>query len=308
MRHLRMVGVCLVAVFAMTAIAATSASALPEFGQCYVQAKHEGKYATNNCTTKAKVVNTKPTGGFEWRKANEVANRKFTGVGGAGVLVTTLIACVRGDQEINPSCEKGVEKEARLGPIKVECETENAGGEVSVKGEIKNVVVKFHNCKFGGSSCSNAAEGEIVVNVLKGKLGYISKAKKEVGIQLNPVAAKGEFAKFTCAGTITTVVGVGPSKSGTTTLKCVYPEPHCGGDGIISPVTPVNVMTPTLTQVYTVNAAEENVPSHFEGKPIELLEDFAYNNGEPEYLTAWGKSGEEITNVNTGAEEVEIKA
>jgi hypothetical protein len=305
-----MVGVCLVAVFAMTAIAATSASALPEFGQCYVQAKHEGKYANSNCTTKAKVVNTKPTGEFEWRKATEVAKRKFKGEGGAGVLVTTLTACVRGDQEINPSCEKGKEEEQRLGPIKVECTSENAVGEVTGSKTIGKVVVKFHGCKaLGSSPCSNTStEGEIAVNVLKGSIGYISKSKREVGVLLTPTTTKGEFAKFTCLGTITTIVGEGPSKVGTVTLKCAYPETHCGGDGIISPVTPVNTMTPTLTQVYTVNAAEENIPSKFEGKPIELLEDNAYNNSEPEYQTAWSKAGEEVTNVNTSEEEVEIKA
>jgi hypothetical protein len=308
MRHLRMVGLALVAVFAMTAIAATSASALPEFGQCYVQAKHEGKYANSNCTTKAKKISEKFTGEFEWRKATEVAKRKFTGAGGAGILTTTLNFCVRGDQFVNPACEG---QEVNIGPLRVECTSENAAGEITGSKTIGNIVVKFHGCTLnGGSPCSNSSiEGEIVVNVLKGSIGYISKSKKEVGVLLTPTTTRGEFAKFVCAGgALTTIVGEGPSKVGTVTLNCAYPETHCGGDGIISPVTPVNTMTPTLTQVYTVNAAEENVPSHFEGKPIELLEDWVYNNGEPERRSAWSKAGEEVTNVNTGEEEVEIKA
>jgi hypothetical protein len=79
MRHLRMIGLALVAVLATTALVATSASALPEWGKCVVQAKHEGKYANSNCTVKAKVVNTKPTGEFEWKKGSEIPAVSFTG-------------------------------------------------------------------------------------------------------------------------------------------------------------------------------------------------------------------------------------
>jgi hypothetical protein len=320
MRHLRMVGLSLVAVFAVTAIAATSASALPEFGKCVVAPTHEGKYTNSVCTTKAKKVNEKFTGEFAFKTISELkaegAHLKFTGKGGAGVLVTTFRACVRGDQNVNPTCE-GKEEEKTLGPLKVECESENAGGALTGPTTIGNIVVKFHGCKlFGSSPCQNTStEGEIAVNVLKGTIGFINKtvSPREVGLLLNPAKSKGEFAKFTCLGTITTVVGVGPSKAVGTkgeqvTLKCFYPEPHCGGDGIISPVTPVNTMTTELTQVYTVNAKEENIPSKFEGKPIELLEDLGYSNNEPEYVTAWSAAGEEITNVNTSEEVGEIKA
>jgi hypothetical protein len=299
-RHVRMLGLCLVALAAMAVSASTAFAAGPEFGQCV--AKAGGKYADAACQTKAK----KHTGTYEWLKASQVSHRKFRGEGGAGVLVTTLDFCERGDQKVNPSCG-GEEKEERLGPIRVECTSENAVGEVSSsKGKINNVVVKFQGCKiFGSAPCSNSSnEGEIIVNTLKGSLGYINKANKEVGVDLNPAKKKGEFAKFTCIGTLTTIVGVGTSEKG---FQPVYPGKG-GGDGIISPITPVNQMTSTLTQVYTVNATEENIPSQFEGKPLQLLEDYTYNNGEPEYRSAWSKAGEEITNVNTGEEEVEIKA
>jgi hypothetical protein len=53
MRHVRMLGLCLVAVFAMAAVATTSASAL-EWGQCYHFGPIGGKYTDSNCTKKAK--------------------------------------------------------------------------------------------------------------------------------------------------------------------------------------------------------------------------------------------------------------
>ena len=140
--------------------------------------------------------------------------------------------------------------------------------------------VKFKGCKlFGTAPCSNGPiEGEIQVNVLKGVLGYISKSPKQVGILLEPAKKKGEFAQFNCGGILTTVVGVGNAKEG----AAYSPETTGGFDGIISPITPINTMTKEFTQTYTVNEeTHENIPSKFEGKHIELLEDYTFNNELP---------------------------
>jgi hypothetical protein len=307
-RHLRMVGLCLVAVLAVAAVAATSASALPEWGQCY--AKAGGKYADSNCQKKAALGK----GTFEWRKGTEVVNKKFSGanVGSGGVLTSNITVCEKGthaEKRVPRSlCEAGggTPEEIAIG---VECEAEENRGEVSGTKEVKNVAVKFHGCHFlGGSiSCANSTnEGEIIVNPLKGALGYINKAKKEVGVLLEPAIKHGEFAKFSCAGAITTVVGVGNKKEG----AAYSPETTGGYDGIISPIAPVNTSTTALTQTYTVNASNENIPSKFEGKHIELLEDYIFNTEEPENQSMWSKAGEAVTNVNhqEGGEEIEIKA
>ena len=84
-----MVGLCLVAVFAIAAVTASSASALPEWGKCV--AKAGGKYSDSNCTVKAK----KGTGTFEWKKGATLTNVQFTGknVGSGGVLTTKLRIC-----------------------------------------------------------------------------------------------------------------------------------------------------------------------------------------------------------------------
>ncbi len=100
-------------------------------------------------------------------------------------------------------------------------------------------------------------------------------------------------------------MGVGNSKEG----AYYEPEKTGGYDGIISPITPVNQMTKEYTQVYTVNpSTAENIPSKFEGKHIELLEDYLYNPSQPQVTEMWSRSGEEITNVNHPEEEGEIKA
>jgi hypothetical protein len=305
-----MVGLTLVAVFATAGVVATSASALPEWGQCYVQAKHEGKYANAGCTVKAKVVNTKPTGEFEWRKETAVTESKaFHGEGAAGILTGEYKICEPNEKRA-PKCAEGEEEKVLLEkPLSVECTKENNFGELSGTKEVKSVSVRFKGCKLLGSvPCSNTpAEGEIAVNPLKGKLGYIHKATKEVGIQLEPATKKGTFATFNCnlgETPLTTVVGVGNAKEG----AAYSPETTGGGDTIISPVTPINTMGTKLTQVYTVNEKFENVPNRFEGKPLDVLESYIFNATEPQRTTKWSKAGESITNVNTSESEQEIKA
>ena len=139
-----------------------------------------------------------------------------------------------------------------------------------------------------------------------GTLGYISKANKEVGVDLTPTKKKGSFAQFSCGAFLGTVVGeagkAGPHEGGP-----VY-KPKGGGDAIISPITPVNEMTKQFTQVYTTNEADENIPNKFEKGPLQVLESYTYNAEEPQLSWLWGKAGESITNVNTSNEAAEIKA
>jgi hypothetical protein len=304
MRHLRMVGLCLVAVFAMAAVVATSASALPEFGKCAPKAG--GKYTDSNCTKKSTLKNP---GTFEWVKATSLPNKTFRGEGGAGILNVIARWCVSGNEngsERTAACEaKGWEE----GAIRVECTSELAHGEVTGTKEVTNIAVKFSGCKlFGSIPCSNAGVEQINVNTLKGKLGYINKAKKEVGIDLNPKVAKGEFARFDCSGLTAVVVGADPKLKGESAP--VYP-PNGGGDGIISPIAPVNTMTTKYTQTYTTTALDENIPNKFEGTaPLQVLEAYGYAPENPGNSQLWGKAGEVITNVNTlepAGEEGEIK-
>jgi hypothetical protein len=309
-RRVRMMGLCLAALLALAAFAASSASAgLPEFGKC--EAKAGGKYKNSNCTETAK----KGEGSYEWKKGSQLKPRSFWGqnIGSGGVLTTYGRGCYKtvsgGKEEIGRrsrakckaegNSEENEEGGTRFGPLTIECTSERNTGEIVGSKELKNITVVFHGCKFEGLACSNTSvEGEIDVNPLKGTLGYINKSEKKAGVLLEPGKKDGTFASFDCGGLLNTVVGVGNSTEG----AFYEPEKTGGYDGIISPVTPVNQMTAHSKQVFTINPeTAENLPSKFEGKHIDLLEDYLYNpNEEPEKnSTDWSPAGEEITNENT---------
>jgi len=340
-RHVRMLGLCLVAVFAVCAYAVSSAFAGPQWVKC--EAKAGGNYKNANCTEKAK---PKGTGSYELLNATQVGNKRvaegksknvpFTGenVGSGGALYSNFQICqeekkspLEEEKDISgrftrEACAKhGNGSPTPSETIAVECEREASSGEAVGTSSVANVSVTFFGCKaFGVIPCSNTSnEQEIQVNKLIGKLGYINKAETKVGVLLEPAAKKHPFAEFDCGGFLGIVVGVGNKKEGS-----FYPssgcygacpgttpeeEKHGGYDGIISPIAPVNTMTSEYTQVYKINhTTVENIPNKFEGKHIDLLEDYDYVISEPTNGGMWSPAGEEITNVNHSEEPSEIKA
>jgi hypothetical protein len=349
-RHVRMLGLCLVAVLALGAYAVSSASAL-EWGKCELAGPGHN-YTGPNCT-KAEKAKPKGTGEYEWRKASEVAAKReaegksagvpFTGhsIGSGGILAATIRICT-GEEFINEeyydharttrqNCaeKEYVEQTFSFELPAIECESEsNAGGHTEGKNKVAGVTVTFTGCLYVGSyvcESEGAGPGNIVTTLLKGKLGWINKSTKEVGVVLEPEQKHGVFAEFQC-GTELFKVGVGNKKEGAWYVQGEnYPE-GCGGecpgatpteekhggyDQVISPITPVNQMTSEFTQVYA-RAAEApfgNLPHQLEGKHISALE-VAQNNTTQEEgeATQWAAASEEITNVNVSEEEGEIKA
>ncbi len=304
MRHVRILILCLVTVFAISAIAASAASAKePEWGRCV--AKTKGKYTNAKCTSKGK-------GDFEWEKASKasVSEREFESSTkeNAGVLTSHFIFCEPKDETRQPHCEAGEEEfESEVG---TECTNEHDHGTIDSKGTgVEGVNVEFTGCvALGVYECSNTATaGKINTEVLKGSLGYIDKAKHEVGLELEPSKKKGTFATFSCAGILGITVGAAFKES----EGPAYP-PKGGGDAILSPVEPVDVMTTALTQVYSHNEALENLPTHFEGKSAVELEDYLFEPTESRHGSRWSRAGQSITVTNHATpahagEEVELK-
>ena len=308
---------------------------------CVEQKK--GHYKDSACTEEDFKENSKGEKKYSG-KYEKTAEPKFKGSGGSSVLYANPAFCIHGDSQDNEFCREVNEQEGRPAnaeywhqfvgdgfPDRVECTSENAEGELSGTKEATNVHVVFHGCKYNNRvTCQNtqAVEGEIKVNPLAGELGYLSKANKEVGVVLHPIAADGVFAEFECGhGFLYFQVGGSPSKwtnrFGTTTLEPFWSG---SGHGVISPVTPVDKMSSTFTQAYKVvepeeaspepgssNTIPQNVPSRFEGGPVEQLETLV-GSAETSFLvpeeeiSAYSPSGEEVTNVNTGLGEIEIKA
>lgn len=309
MRHLKVLGLCLVAMFAVAALVASSATAgLPEFGQC--NAKEGGKYANAGCTKKAK----KGTGAFEWVKATALSEaaktlRKNESVVDPGILRGDYIVCSPNRTRQAGSCESHGEVEEG-GELETECENEFHHGKIVGTKEVK-VGVAFIGCKALGSiPCSNGPiEGEIITNSLGGYLGYINKAAKEVGLLLTPEKKHGTFASFNCGGVVAITVGQGDKEEGTAYKESNGSENKGGNDSIISPITPVNEMSAEFKQVYTMNSEFENVPNKFEKKPRASLESFYAFPFEPGQGSKWSRAGESITTESHSEEgEGEIKA
>ncbi len=294
---------------------------------CFAQ-KH-GKYKDPGCT-ELDEKKGQPKGKYE-----KTGGAKFTGAGGAGVLYADLYECA------NPAHEEVREREPRAdctggqggkgyrfySPPTVECASETASGEATGSDEASNVSVRFKGCVLFGTipmETHGLPEGEIQVNTLKGKLGYINAAKHEVGVLLEPAASGGLFAEFEAlAGLAVIGVGVGNTSEGSF-YEETSPGVPTGHDGLISAITPVDQMTHTFTQIYrtehrhynctapTCFAGEEevfNLPTSFEGGQFEGLETFMelHEEGVPPYSTDWSSAGEEIRNVNTLEGEAEIK-
>jgi len=307
---------------------------------CYEEPGKKGKYKNNTCTelegkTKKGVFTPEEKGKYE----KVTGGTKFIGEAGAAVLHNILAECYDSSEELvlGPRKDCLGSGYTWFGAPKIECTSQLATGEAAGTDEVVNVSVRFKGCTIGaGGGGGNPAEtkglpaGEIQVNPLKGRLGYINKAKHEVGVLLEPVAKGGTFAEFEAASaSVAVTVGVGNATTGSfyEAFNDQTPGTPNGNDGVISPITPVNQMTHTLTQNYRISVQDEecgeisekyctqpgeefqviqNEPSHFEGGPLEVLESVVVAGGEDS--SAWSPAGQEETNVNTLEGEDEIKA
>ena len=181
--------------------------------------------------------------------------------------------------------------------LETECTSEHATGEAASSDEVTNVSVRFTGCTAFGQPATTEGlpAGEIQVNALKGKLGYIEgkgTPTPKVGVLLEPTTPGGAFAKFqTFEGVLELVVGVGNATSGSYYETAKSPGVPNGHDGIISPITPVNQMTHEFKQNYRAEESEvpcpencpaeddvlrqyQNVPNHFEGGQLDALEGY----------------------------------
>jgi hypothetical protein len=179
MRRIRIVGLCLVAVFATTAVAASSASAaLPELYECAKAVKvgkvYTGKYNDKKCSEK----NEAGTGKYELQPG--VGKGKvFKGKGKVATLHTPAIGG------------------------EVTCKTNKSEGKNSSPTTQSGVVAIFKTCTSLGKKCTSAGAkvGEIKTNPLGGVFGYISKAPLKVGVDLTGEGGK-DSADFTCEGLV----------------------------------------------------------------------------------------------------------
>lgn len=232
MRRIRIVGLCLVAVFAMSAVVATSASAdNPEYGRCLKQKTGKTKYTTAKCT----VVASGEKENFEWIPGPGPK------AGFTAALKPTTIATLETKAGTKVTCKK----------------LAASGGLYTSTTNVTVAVTDFSECESGGIKCNTkgAGTGVIKVKELEGELGLIKKeaitTKSKIGNVLWPkggTATSGsEFVEFEC---------------GTLTVKVK--------NSVISPVTS-NAMKLTATVKFTAAKGVQK-PTKFEGGPNMFLE------------------------------------
>ncbi len=175
LKRFRIVGLCLMAVFAVSAVGASSAMAEHlEVGKCKSVAAGTGKWEDSNCT-KALVG-----GNFEWETYAEAiakgANPAFTSTSGEKILT--------------------------LGSTSIKCKKDKNVGKLTSATK-DEVTITFEECTALGGlvSCNSAGSGAgtIVTKKLKSLLVWVKHtAPLEVGLALEPEA--GFFtAEITCA-------------------------------------------------------------------------------------------------------------
>ena len=247
MGRFRVLGAFIVAALLIGAAAAGSASAAaPEVGRCVKVATKGGKFSSAACTKE------KAGGSYEWYPG--VVKGKFTTSGGKGILTA-------------------------VGGKTVACTSESSGGEYSSPKEELNVVVTFKGCESAGLKCRTpgAAEGELVTNSLEGELGFESKAKHKIGLDLFPgKTAGGLFITFNCS-----------------TL-------HLQVRGSVLVNVKSDKMLSSTTLKYKDKKGHQE-PEQLEGQPKDVLE-VSFNE------TPFEQAGQEITATVTGEEAVEANA
>ncbi len=134
-------------------------------------------------------------------------------------------------------------------------------------------------CESGFSSCTNGSPGVIELHELKGTIGYVNAAKKEVGLRLEPTISGAEYAKFSC---------------GTTNFLFTRV--------LIGALTPVNVQQQTFKDTYAQTSASQAIQK-FEGSLLEetLLGEISGS------FTTWKMGFEGAWTIETGTR-MEIKA
>jgi len=168
MKRVRMMGLCVAAVFALGAVVVASASAAaPEFGRCVKTAKGAGKFSNAGCTKE------KAPGSYEW-------------LPGPGPEPSWTASSV------------GKMTLETVNKVKLTCAGASESGSTSSYRTIK-ASLTLTGCEAFGMKYESAgqAEGTIVTNELEGELG-IEKAggtplQDKIGIVLRPIGEEPWF-------------------------------------------------------------------------------------------------------------------
>jgi len=185
MKSMRILGLCLAAVFAISAVAVSSAAAsTPEYKTCAKAAKvgktYTGAYTDKNCSE----LNAKGEGKFE-RVAVKTPD-KFK----AKAAATTIYL-------YDPT--------TKTLKLKVICTKGKDEGEIFNSTEAK-LKITYEGCEpletelKGKCTTAGQAAGTIVTEPAIEKLAWVNSGETEVGVSVAAAAEGGPIEKMTCAG------------------------------------------------------------------------------------------------------------
>lgn len=187
MKRIRILGLCLIAAFALSVVASSSAVAAPEYWECHKQTvkPYTGKFMDKKCTKAATKAEEEEGKKNKYELQPGILKGKvFKGKGGAATLHTPAVG-----GEV--TC-KSFKDEGKLGSPTTQ----------------EKVVSIFIKCVSLGKNCTSpgAKTGEIKTKNLKGVLGTINKVGPKVGVALS--AETGSIlAEFACEGLEISVTG-----------------------------------------------------------------------------------------------------
>jgi len=269
MRRIKIVGLCLVAVFAMGAVFAGTASASFEYGRCLKEGEKKlNNYDSAKCT---KLASEDP--GTEAEKLKKGSFVWHPGVPPKAGFTAKL----------KPETIATLETKAGT---KVTCKALVAAGKYTGLKTVEVNSLVFTGCESGGIKCNTTGKGtgEISVKELEGELGIITKGETTVKDKIGNVLWP---------------------KGGTPTSGAEFVEFNCGGltvnvkNSVISPVTS-NAMKLIATVKYTAAKGVQK-PTKFLGGPNMFLESsFA--------KAAYEQSGQSATTLQTNEEKVEVRS
>lgn len=188
MKRFKVVGLCLVAVFALCAVMVGSASAAsPEYFTCTkAPVKNTGNYSGKECKESEKVAGTGKYERTEWNKGKKVS--------------------FKGKNEGNPhnNIVNPFGPEKKVGePGQIEgtttCEKEKVAGNVTGPKETK-WKTEYKKCEALKTKCNTATfkEGTIVTEELESTLVWLDSGKTKAGIRVKGLGPGGRLAQYEC--------------------------------------------------------------------------------------------------------------
>lgn len=199
MKRIRIVGLCLFAVFALSALVASSASAaLPEFKVCVKAAKvgklYTGHYTDKACSKHATAPEEAAGKTNKYERASWTKAKKTTFKG----------KNVNGTPHNNIVNPFGVSKGGPSEPAHIEgtttCTSEKVTGKVTSE-KTETWSTEYKGCEALTTPCNTKGDksGVIKTETLEGTLVYINAGTKTPGLRVKGLGPGGLLAQYECA-------------------------------------------------------------------------------------------------------------